>query len=117
MDGSIARSAPVLGKMAEKGERLERGREREREGGRGRKARKESPEEKACLFASDKPAHRNCLLPFSTAFGFPLLVQNENLRDRFSPPRSPLRFSMWQLPVPDPPDGRTDQSRPDRAGL
>jgi len=85
MDGSIARSAPVLGKMAEEGERL--GREE-------RKARKESPEEKACLFASDKPAHRNCLLPFSTAFGFPLLVQYENLRDRFSPSREVLYDSQ-----------------------
>lgn len=70
--------------------------------GGGGKARKE-PEEKACLFASDKPDHRTvfstfCRPQLPSAFS----MQVENLRDHLSP--NTLRFSMWQLPAPDSPD-------------
>jgi len=54
MDGGIARSVRRLGND------------------RGRESEKREPEEKARLFASDKPAHRSLPRPFSTAFGFSL---------------------------------------------
>lgn len=72
----------------------------------GGKARKESRRKKrACSQAISQPIELP--RPFSTAFGF---SPSRTKTFGIASPRHPLRFSMWQLPAPDP----LDQSRPDR---
>lgn len=74
-------------------------------------SRKES-EEKACLFANDKPAHRTvfstfCRSQLPSAFS-PRRSKTFGITSPLSCYSNTLRFSMWQLPAPD----STDQSRP-----
>jgi len=72
----------------------------------GGKARKESRRKKrACSQAISQPIELP--RPFSTAFGF---SPSRSKTFGIVSLRHPLRFSMWQLPAPDP----LDQSRLDR---